>query len=124
MKPIQIPLLIFVLFAAWKVRQTYQRRGLRTVGFVTWTLLWLGSAIIIVFPDATSLLAHILGIGRGSDLILYAGLVILFYRVFRIQLALERLDQGITEIVRALALTQMPAPTAADPSQPTPLQRG
>lgn len=115
MKPVQILLLGFVLFAALKVVRTYQGRGMRTPAFAAWTSIWLGTGLIIVFPGVTSLLAQILGIGRGADLIVYAGLLIVFYLIWRIHLTLDRLDAAITEIVRTIALEQL---TASQPLAP------
>jgi small membrane protein len=108
MKPIQFVLLAFVLAALAKVIHSYQQRRMRTLNFLFWTLVWLGTACIIIFPDATSFVAHILGIGRGADLIIYASLLISFYLIFRIHLMLARLEQEITEIVRAIALERLP----------------
>jgi hypothetical protein len=63
---------------------------------------------MIIFPDTTSLLAHLLGIGRGVDLIVYLSLLISFYLIFRLYVALARLEQAITALVRAIALEQLP----------------
>ena len=107
MKPIQFVLLAFVLAALLKVIHSYQQRRMRTLNFLFWTLVWLGTASIIIFPDATSFVAHILGIGRGADLIIYASLLVRFYLIFTIPLLLARLEQEITEIVRAIALQRL-----------------
>ena len=108
MKPIQFVLLAFVLTALLKVIHSYQQRRMRTLNFLFWTLVWVGTASIISFPDATSFVAHLLGIGRGADLIIYASLLISFYLIFRIHLMLARLEQEITEVVRAIALERLP----------------
>lgn len=110
MRPIQLLLLPCVLLALAKVVHTYRARGLRTLEFVFWGLVWLGTAFIIASPDVTSDFAHLLGIGRGADLIIYASLVLVFYLIFRIHLALDRLEQEVTAIVRAIALERLPAP--------------
>ena len=107
MKPIQLLLIAFVLFALAKVIQKYTQRGMPVLQFVSWVLIWVAAAIIISFPDTTSFLAHILGIGRGADLILYTGLLIAFYLIFRIHLTLDRLEQEITEVIRAIALERL-----------------
>jgi hypothetical protein len=60
--------------------------------------------------DATSFLAHLFGIGRGADLIIYASLLIAFYLILRIHLTLARLEQEITQIVRAIALERLTEP--------------
>jgi hypothetical protein len=75
--------------------------------FLFWTMVWIGTAAIITFPDATSFLAHVAGIGRGADLIIYTSLLINFYLILRIHLRLARLEQEITELVRAIALERL-----------------
>lgn len=110
MKPIQLLLLPCVLFALAKVLHTYTQGGLRTLEFLFWTLVWVGTAFIIALPDATSFLAHLLGIGRGADLIIYASLLIAFYLIFRIHLTLDRLELEVTEIVRTIALERVRVP--------------
>jgi hypothetical protein len=107
MKPIQLLFLPFVLFALVKVVNAYQRRGIRTAQFALWCLVWLGTALIVTFPDATSVLAHQLGIGRGSDLVMYVTLIVALYLIFRIHLMLDRIQQEITEIVRTIALERL-----------------
>lgn len=107
MKPIQFVLLAFVLAALTKLIHSYQQRRMPTLNFLFWALLWIGTASIITFPDATSFVAHLLGIGRGADLIIYASLLMSFCLIFRIHLMLARLEQEITEIVRAVALGRL-----------------
>jgi small membrane protein len=114
MKPIQFFLLAFVLIALIKVIYSYKQRGIYTLDFLLWALVWMGTAFVIIFPDTTSFVAHLLGIGRGADLIIYTSLLITFYLLFRIHLTLARLEQEITEIVRAIALTRLTEPIDSD----------
>jgi hypothetical protein len=106
-------LLLWVLIALAKVIHTYRQQGIRAREFRFWTLVWAGTALIVAFPDTTSFLAHLLGIGRGADLIMYASLLIAFYLIFRIHLALDRLEQEVTAIVRAIALERLTEPVDA-----------
>jgi hypothetical protein len=108
MKPAQFLLLAFVLAALAKVIHSYQRRRMPPLDFLFWGLIWLATASIIVFPEATSFMAHLLGIGRGADLIIYLSLLISFYLIFRLYVVLVRLEQAITALVRAIALEQLP----------------
>jgi small membrane protein len=107
MKPIQFLLLAFVLGALAKVIHSYRQRRLVPLDFLFWGLVWLGTASIIIFPDATSFVAHLLGIGRGADLIVYLSLLISFYLIFRLYVALARLEHTITALVSAIALEQL-----------------
>lgn len=110
MRPIQFLLLTFVLAALTKVIHSYTQRGMRKRDFLLWALIWIGTAAIITFSDATSFLAPLFGIGRGADLIIYASLLIAFYLILRIHLTLARLEQEITQIVRAIALERLTEP--------------
>jgi hypothetical protein len=110
MRPIQFFLLAFVLLALIKAIYSYKKRGIYTLDFLLWTLVWVGTAFIIIFPDTTSYVAHLLGIGRGADLIIYTSLLVTFYLIFRIHLTLAHLEQEITEIVRAIALARLTEP--------------
>jgi hypothetical protein len=108
MRPAQFLLLAFVLAALAKVIHSYSQRRMPRADFLFWVLVWIGTAGVIIFPAATSFLAHLLGIGRGADLIIYTSLLISFYLIFRLYLALVRLEQAITAVVRAMALEQLP----------------
>ena len=109
MKLAQLFLLSFVLAALAKVIHSYTQRRIPMADFLFWILVWIGTTLVIIFPEATSLLAHRLGIGRGADLIMYVSLLISFYLIFRLYLAVVRLEQAITMVVRAIALEQLPA---------------
>jgi small membrane protein len=108
MRPAQFLLLAFALAALAKALHSYKRRRMAPLDFLFWGLVWIGTASIIVFPDATSFVAHLLGIGRGADLIMYLSLLISFYLIFRLYVALARLEQAITALVRAIALERLP----------------
>jgi hypothetical protein len=89
------------------VVRKYKQGEIYTFEFLFWILVWFTTAIIIIYPAATSFVADILGIGRGADLILYTGLLIVFYLIFRLNLALDHIQQEITEVVRSIALAEM-----------------
>lgn len=117
MKPIQILLLAFVLFSLVRVIHRYRRQGMRPLDMLFWMLAWVGAAFIINFPGSTSLLARFLGIGRGADLIMYCGLLTAFYLVFRIHVALDRVENEITEVVRSMALERLGEPRGPSPDE-------
>ena len=63
-------------------------------------------ALAVLFPDYTTAVANVVGIGRGTDLVFYAFIVFaLFYVVhqYRRQLWQEKM---ISNLARALTLTQ------------------
>lgn len=104
MFPIQILLIVFLIFALSRVILRF-RGGQITLGeFLFWGVLFSFAIIGIAFPNETTKLANTLGINRGVDLVIYASIVVLFYLVFRIYVGMENLRHEITELVRKLAL--------------------
>lgn len=86
------------------------------------------AALSVLFPDAWNAAAEIVGVGRGTDLLLY-GLIVVFlgylvtsYRRFR------DLESQITELARRLALDEVatelrppgPAPQVDPPGPAAP----
>jgi small membrane protein len=69
-----------------------------------WILLWLSAAIAIAFPDLLVWLAQVLGIGRGTDLVLYVFILVGFVAFFATYLRFRRLDEQMTKIVRHIAI--------------------
>jgi len=65
MSPAPFLLLAFILVDLAEVIHSYQQRHMLMLSFLFWVLVWMGTAAIIILPDATSFLAHLLGIGRG-----------------------------------------------------------
>jgi hypothetical protein len=101
---IQILLLVFFVFAALKAFARFRAGDIRLLGLVYWLAFWLAAAGIVIWPDATYIIANKLGIGRGADLVVYVGLAILFFSVFRLMASVEKQKREITELTRALAL--------------------
>ncbi len=71
---------------------------------IVWILIWLLLIIFSIYPDTTSTLASITGIGRGLDLILIIGLIGCYYFIFKIYNLIENVEEEITNLVREIAL--------------------
>ena len=82
------------------------RRRLRPLPGAAWTLLWIAAAIAIFRPQLTVVVAHALGIVRGTDLILYLAILGMFIGFFLVYVRLRRLDEGLTQVVRRQAIAE------------------
>jgi len=71
---------------------------------MVWSAIWILLIIFSVYPDTTSLLASVTGIGRGLDLILIIGLIGCYYFIFKIYNMMENIEEEITHLVREIAL--------------------
>lgn len=101
---IQILLIVFLLFAVSRVVLRFRDKKLHLGEFIFWSGLFIIAAVGVVFPNLTTRIANLLGIGRGADLIIYGSIATLFYLVFRLYVLLEDVRHEITEVVRKVAL--------------------
>lgn len=101
---IQIIVSIFLILIIIRTLSRYQNKDLSLKETLSWLIVWLGTGIVFWFPQYTTKLANILGIGRGADLITYLAIIILAYLVFRIFIHLDKIEKNITKITRKDAL--------------------
>ena len=100
----QILVILFCLYAAFRVGQKIKTRGLGKRWGAFWLAFWLGVGLVVALPWTTSLLAARLGVTRGVDLVMYVSVIALFYLVFRLTIKIEKLEGNITKLVREIAL--------------------
>lgn len=74
---------------------------------VAWSGLWIVAAAVVIRPEISSLLAHSVGIGRGSDLAMYLAVIVLFVMVFNLFVQHHRQQREITDLVRREALKDL-----------------
>lgn len=104
--PIQILLIIFLLFAISRVILRLKDGNLTLGEFLFWFGLFAFALIGVVEPTFTSYVAQVLGIGRGADVVVYASIALLFYLIFRTNIHLEETRHEITKLVSLIALQE------------------
>ena len=97
---------LFALFAIVSVVKKKQETLLGSKGTIFWIVFWLSASVFVWWPNSTVILANYLGIGRGTDLILYVSLVIIFFVLFRLHIKIESIGRDITKVVRKEALEE------------------
>ena len=101
---IQLFLILFFLFAIIKVLARY-RAGDVAIGWTLfWVLLWLVAGVVVLKPEWTMPISRWFGVGRGSDLVMYFSVALLFYLFFRIMTRIERMERNITKVTREAAV--------------------
>lgn len=102
--PIQYFLLVAIAVAAFIVWKRFREGVVGLREGLLWSLIWIGAAVVVLLPDTTSVLARFLGVGRGVDVVVYGGIVLLFFLVFKLFVHLDRLEAKMTDLVRQEAL--------------------
>src|SRR5580700_7357476 len=67
-------------------------------------LLCLTAIVFVLFPDLATTVARSLGVGRGTDLLLYVSLVAGIHAILLLYRRTRELERKITEQIRATAL--------------------
>ena len=91
--------LLVAVFGSHAFRAKLPSRLLAAFFFVTATGL-------ILFPASTTVLAHALGVGRGTDLLLYIAILAGIHAVLMLYVRTIRLNRKITEQIRATAIRE------------------
>ncbi len=100
----QILFILFALYAIFFIMKKKQDELLGPRGMIFWILFWIGVIVVVAWPNSTTRIAHLFGIGRGSDLVMYIGLGLLFFIVFRLHIKIEAMNRDVTKVVREKAL--------------------
>ncbi len=108
---ITIPVLVyFALVSAVRMLRDPAHRWI--TGFRAVVLL--ASAIVILEPETTTRMAHALGIGRGTDLVIYVVAISTIWSFFHFSRVTRRIESEITAVVRHMALAEATRPGNRD----------
>ena len=99
-------LLVGILVYAWA---EYRRSPVISLAAV---LTVLGGLYFIWLPEHATILAGVVGIGRGVDLILYVWVVISLLIVLNLHLKLRAQMELITGLAREIAMLKMASPSS------------
>jgi len=101
----QIIALIVISFFLIKLFIQKRQKKISGHDFIFWFLLWLSAGFAILFLRWIDKLALNFGFSaNGIELLLYIGVVALFYLVFSLRLRVEKLDRDLTKLTREIAL--------------------
>ncbi len=101
---LQVLGIIFALFALSRVLLRYKDKSIKAIEFFFWSIIWMGVILLALFPGLFTALSKFIGIGRGVDILLYFGMIILFYLIFRLYVKIESQKKELTLLVRELAV--------------------
>ncbi len=104
---IKLVLLAFLVLVAIYVLM--QRSTSTSLRIAIEVLLVLG-AYFVVAPEQATAIAHTLGVGRGTDLILYTWIIVTFAVILVLYLKVVAMNRTVTQLARSLALSQVRHP--------------
>jgi hypothetical protein len=115
MKMVLIQVLLIAVVVV-VVARLFRSRGaraqaIRRVGLVVFAVF---AAVSILFPSVWNQIARIVGVGRGTDMVLYALVVAFLSFTVTTYLRFRDLEMSYTRLARRIALTEALDPTSQD----------
>lgn len=101
---IQFILVILIAGIIWRLALRLKAKEISTKQFCGWLLIWLVALVVVVWPNLTVRLANLVGVGRGSDLVIYLAVIFIIYFLFRLLLRIENIEKNLTKLTRTEAL--------------------
>lgn len=103
-KPIEAIFTVFALFAWSRAFLKFRAKLMNQKEIAFWSILWFSAIIIVYIPGKTTTLAHLLGMGRGFDAMVFLAVAALFYAVYRLYIKANEAEREMTELIRKTAL--------------------
>lgn len=127
---VQIVLIAVLLLAAFII--IVPGRGARGQAIRTLTIMLVAllGVVAVVFPELTTFVAGLVGVGRGVDLILYGLIVVFIGFAVASNIRARRSDRALTILARKFAILETrlaegsPAGRASAPAEEAPEQSG
>lgn len=95
---------IFALVMIGKAISHFRRNRKTWREIIAIVLFWGVFGYIGSVPGSVDALSGFLGVKSGINVIIFSGLVILFYIVFQLLMAYEQLEMRLTKVIREIAL--------------------
>lgn len=92
-----LPLLVLIIVALQRLRnQLFYRLGLIAVS--------IAGVIFVLFPTVTDKMAHLVGVGRGADLVMYLFIVFFFMVCIALYSKIRSVEASQTDLIRKIAV--------------------
>ncbi|HEX2606689.1 MAG TPA: DUF2304 domain-containing protein [Flavisolibacter sp.] len=103
MTGIQIVLIVLLFMI---LVYTIVRLRNRKMEILLLSALVLSGFVLVLFPDLTIVLAHKLGVGRGTDLVFYISTLLFWFVILKLYTRIRKLEQLLTQVLRKETLKE------------------
>lgn len=95
---VQILIVIFITFAGSRVILRFRDNAIGYGEFFFWSSIWALILLIVFQPNLADKTAIFFGVQRGTDIMFFISIILIFYLLFRLYIKLDGLDRNITNL--------------------------
>lgn len=103
---IVVAISVFMIFSGTK-NYIRGKSGQTLLKLAVRIFVWGGMAVIAIFPQATNILAELVGLKGNINAVILSGFLLIFLMIFKLLSAIERLEQNISELARKDSLKEI-----------------
>ncbi|UOE44496.1 DUF2304 domain-containing protein [Agromyces larvae] len=114
-----IKLLLIGVLAAFAAIVLIPGRGTRKLAIkrIALLMLFLAAVVAVLFPQLINGLANLVGVGRGTDLLLYGLIIVFVGHTISTSLRFRQQEREITQLARSVALANASRPWEETPAE-------
>jgi hypothetical protein len=105
MIPLQILGGLLLVAVLIYVLKRWRSGALNVKELAFWLLIFGGILAVLLFPGVSVRVARLLGVQRGTDIVVYGSVGLLYLLVFRVYVSIESLRHQLTVALSELALS-------------------
>jgi small membrane protein len=94
---------VFIAFYALGQRNTHSGKASKKIVLI---LLAIGMVVAVIFPDTITALANMVGVGRGTDLLLYVTVLVFIFYVLNGYLQQQDQRDALFRLARRVAIIE------------------
>jgi hypothetical protein len=101
MSLIQFFIVLFVAFAGSRVILRFRDKAIGYGEFLFWSGIWTLILLVVFQPNIADRAALFFGVQRGTDIMFFSSITLIFYLLFRLYVKLDKLDRDITQLTES-----------------------
>lgn len=102
---IQLLILFFATFSLSTALFMFKEKKIRVGDFLFWLVLWAAVIITSITTKYADFISKLLGVSSGINVLVYMGIIVLFYLIFRLYVKIDIMQKSMTNLVRELSYT-------------------
>ena len=100
----QIIIIIIAIIAIAFSSKRYYENNFSLATLVAWIAIWILVIIVSLFPQITTPIASLFGLGRGLDALYIASIILAYYAMFKLYNKIDDQRKRIDELVSEIAI--------------------